>query len=139
MFDGVDVEKAWIETYSGNRFHILDPRQDEINIVDIAHALSMMCRFTGHVRKFYSVAEHSVHVSRLVPAEDAFWGLVHDASESYIQDLNRPLKHFTPVGKTYEKIENVVMKAICKRFDLPVEQPESVHIADNAMLYAEKD
>jgi uncharacterized protein len=138
MFDGVDVNKAWIETKSGTRFHILEPQQEEIAIVDIAHALSMMCRFTGHVRKFYSVAEHSWHVSHLVPAKEALWGLLHDASEAYIADINRPLKHFTPVGESYMKVEKKIMDAICKRFGLPSEEPEAIRNADTAMLYAEK-
>lgn len=135
----VDVSKAWIQTAGGGVFHILDPRQNEIFITDIAHALSMMCRFTGHVRKFYSVAEHCVHASRIVPPEDALWALLHDASEAYIADLNRPLKHFTAVGETYMTVETTIMKAICTKFRLPFEQPKSVHDADTAMLYAEKD
>lgn len=137
--DGVDVSRAWIQTYSGGKFHILDPRQDEINIVDIGHALSMMCRFTGHVRRFYSVAEHCWHASHIVPAEDALWALMHDASEAYIADINRPLKHFTPVGPSYMKVEDKVMKAICKKFGMDPEQPASVHKADGMMLYAEKE
>lgn len=135
----VDVSKAWIQTASGGKFHILDPQQSEIHITDIAHALSMMCRFTGHVRRFYSVAEHSVHASRIVPANDALWALLHDASEAYIADLNRPLKHFTAVGPTYMTVEAKIMLAICQKFRLSATQPESVHVADTAMLYAEKD
>lgn len=135
----VDVSKAWIQTAGGGVFHILDPRQNEIHITDIAHALSMMCRFTGHVRKFYSVAEHCVHASRIVPAEDALWALLHDASEAYIADLNRPLKHFTAVGETYMAVETTIMNAICTKFRLSYTQPKSVHDADTAMLYAEKD
>ena len=54
---------AWIETYSGKRFYILDPRPQDVDIVDIAHALSLLTRFTGHTREFYSVAQHSVLVS----------------------------------------------------------------------------
>ena len=135
----IDVEKAWIETASGGQFHILEPRQDEILITDIGHALGMLCRFTGHCRRFYSVAEHSVHASRLVPEDDALWALMHDSSEAYISDVNSPMKHFTDVGVTYKRVEAKVMKAICKKFGLPVEQPQSVHEVDMAMLYAEKD
>lgn len=138
ILDGVDPKKAWIQVGSGGQFHILEPQQDEIFIEDIGYALSKMCRFTGHTRKFYSVAEHSVYVSRVVPAKDALWGLMHDASESYIADLNRPLKHFTQVGPTYMEVEKIVQDAICVKFRLPLEQPASVHDADNALLYAEK-
>jgi hypothetical protein len=135
----VDVDKAWIQTAGGGIFHILDPRQNEILITDIGHALSMMCRFTGHVRRFYSVAEHSVLASRIVPQEDALWALLHDASEAYIADLNRPLKHYTAVGPTYMGVEEKIMKAVCLKFHLSETQPESVHKADTMMLYAEKE
>ena len=68
------------------------PNPDDIRIEDIAHALSNQCRFAGHAREFYSVAEHSVHVSQLCLPEHALWGLLHDASEAYLVDLPRPLK-----------------------------------------------
>jgi len=137
--DGPDVSRAWIQTVSGGQFHILDPRQDEIHITDIGHALAQMCRFTGHVRRFYSVAEHCVLASQIVPAQDALWALLHDASEAYIADLNRPLKHFTAVGPTYLETEKKIMDAICVKFRISPDQPASVHKADTAMLYAEKD
>jgi uncharacterized protein len=136
--DEVNVNKAWIQTASGGVFHILDPRQDEILITDIGHALGQMCRFTGHVRRFYSVAEHSIHASHLVPEKDALWALMHDSSEAYIADLNRPLKHFTAVGPVYKTTEKKIMDAICVKFRLPLEQPESVDKADATMLYTEK-
>jgi hypothetical protein len=135
----VDTERAWIQTFSGGKFHILDPRPEEILITDIGHSLSMMCRWTGHVRRFYSVAEHSVHASHLVPETDALWAILHDASEAYIADMNRPLKHYTGAGPAYRKVEEIVMNAICKKFDLPLTQPASVTEADNALLYAEKE
>ncbi|MFN9113590.1 MAG: phosphohydrolase, partial [Bacteroidota bacterium] len=70
----------WIQTFSGIAFWPLDPKPEHVRIADIAHALSMKCRYNGHTRKFYSVAEHSVLVSRHVPEEDALWALLHDAS-----------------------------------------------------------
>lgn len=137
--DTVDVKRAWIQTYSGGVFHILDPQQDEINIVDVGHALAMLCRFTGHVRRFYSIAEHCVLGSRLVPQKDALWFLMHDASEAFINDINRPLKHFTGIGSEYLPVEANIMKAICQKFRLPAEEPSSIKKVDNAMLYAEKE
>lgn len=137
--DGVDVERAWIQTFSGGQFHILDPQQSEILITDIGHALGMLCRFTGHVRRFYSVAEHCVLGSHLVPKEDALWFLLHDASEAYITDINRPLKHYTAIGSVYEPIESEVMSAIAKKFNLNPVEPTAVKQVDNAMLFAEKD
>src|SRR5271170_7300011 len=97
----VDPKRAWIQTYTGGVFHILDPQQNEIYIKDIAHALAMQCRFTGHVRKFYSIAEHCVLGSHIVPKKLALQFLLHDASEAYIADINRPLKHYTGVGAAY--------------------------------------
>lgn len=137
--DAVDSKRAWIQTYKGGQFHILDPQQDEIVITDIGHALAYLCRFTGASRSFYSVAEHCVLGSRLVPAKDAMWFLLHDGSEAYIGDLNRPLKHFTGVGPAYLPVEAVIMKAICQKFRLSEEEPASIKRIDNAMLFAEKE
>jgi hypothetical protein len=121
----------WMQTYSGRQFWPVDPRADEIDIVDIAHALSMQCRFAGHCLKFYSVAEHSVHLSHVVPPEDALWALLHDASEAYLTDVVRPLKPFL---SGYGEAEDAVMRAVCDRFRLPHEVPASVKIADGRIL-----
>ena len=129
---------AWIETISGVKFDILQPHPDMVRIEDIAHALSHQCRFTGHTSRFYSVSEHSMHVAWLCPTEDALWGLLHDASEAYIADLARPVKHMTPVGEPYRIIEDRIMKAVCARFNLIPEMPGSVKRADGQMLFVEK-
>lgn len=136
--DGVDTTRAWIQTASGGVFHLLDPRPEEIKIEDIAHALGMLCRFTGHGRFFYSVAEHSVRASH-IDQKNPLWALMHDASEAYMADMNRPLKHFTQAGPAYSEVEKIVMEAICAKFGLKTEQPESVHKADRMMLCIEKD
>lgn len=135
----IDPSKAWIQTARGTAFHILDPQPDEIDIRDIAASLSKLCRFTGHVKKFYSVAEHCVHCSYLTPKRDAFWALMHDTPEAYIADINRPLKHFTAAGPAYIEIEKKIMAVIASKFGLSMPEPESVKIADNMMLYTEKD
>jgi hypothetical protein len=134
-----NVKEAWIETYSGLRFYILDPQPDQIQIEDIAHSLSLLCRFTGHVKHFYSVGQHSLLGSYLVPPQDALWFLLHDASEAFIGDMNRPLKHGTDAGEAYIPVEAGIMRAICNKFGLPQEEPKSVRLTDNAMLYAEKE
>jgi uncharacterized protein len=139
VIDTVDAKRAWIQTYLGGKFHILNPQQDEIDIRDIGHALAMMCRFTGHVRRFYSVAEHCVLGSLLVPQKDALWFLLHDASEAYIADINRPLKHFTGIGSEYLPVEALIMKEICQKFRLSLDEPASIKKTDNAMLIAEKE
>lgn len=134
-----NVEKAWIQTFTGKKFHLLDPHPDEIDIRDIAHSLAMQCRFTGHVKHHYSVAQHSIYVSQIVPPEDALWGLLHDASEAYMSDLNRPLKYFTPIGPLYLQQEAKVMQALTLVFGIERTMPASVHKADGMLLYAEKE
>ncbi len=129
-------EDAWIQTFSGRCFNPTNPNPNAIVIQDIAHALSMQCRFSGHVKKFYSVAQHSVGVSYLCDEQDALWGLLHDGSEAYLVDIPRPLKHS---GKfdAYLEFEKTMQKAICTRFELPEQEPESVKRADTLILMAE--
>lgn len=126
----------WMQTYSGRKFWPIDPMSSEVYIEDIAHALSMMCRYNGHCKFFYSVAEHSILVSERVPKKDALWGLLHDASEAYIADIVRPAKRFI---EGYRPIEENIMNAVCERFSLPYTMPDSVHIADNSILADEMD
>lgn len=117
--------EPFIETYSGVRFCPLAPEVSKIRIHDIAHALSNQCRFSGHVRHFYSVAEHSVRVSRLlekrVPKNRRIWlkGLLHDASEAYLVDLPTPLKANGKIGEEYREAEGRLMALIWERFALP--------------------
>jgi len=133
---GFDREAAWIQTHSGRRFNPTNPNPDAIVIQDIAHALSMQCRFSGHCRKFYSVAQHSVLVSYICDSEDALWGLLHDASEAYLVDVPRPLKRS---GKfdAYIEFEHQMQEAICRRFGLPLQEPPSVKKADTILLATE--
>lgn len=127
---------TWLYTYSGVRFDVEDPRPENINIIDIAHALSLLCRYGGHSSRFYSVAEHSVLVSYLVPEEDALAGLLHDATEAYVVDLPRGVKN--AIGYRYRMLEVAVWDAIVKQFGLASKLPESVKYADNAILLTEK-
>jgi hypothetical protein len=126
----------WIQTYSGITFYPMEPRPEEILLPDIAHALSMLCRFTGHVKQFYSVAQHSVLVSHYCDPADALWGLLHDASEAYMCDVASPVKRL-PFMDTYRIYERQLMGAILERFGLPLDEPVSVKIADKRMLYTE--
>lgn len=126
-----DRKGSWIQTYSGGRFWPLDPRADEVKLIDIAQALANKCRYAGHCTRFYSVAEHSVLVSRAVPAEHAMWALLHDAGEAYLADIPRPVKRFLPEWKP---IEAAVMRAVCEHFGLPEDEPAAVKAADTAIL-----
>src|SRR6267378_1608096 len=104
-FNQTNAAKAWIVTYSGLQFYHLAPTPEMVCIEDIAHALSQTCRWTGHTKFHYSVAQHSIYCSFLVPAEHALAALLHDASEAYLGDMNRPLKHYTDAGPAYMKVE----------------------------------
>lgn len=124
-----------IRLRSGGYFDLENPEASSITLHDIASALSNICRFTGHSHRFYSVAEHSVHCSRLVPAEDALAALMHDAVEAVVGDVSRPLKELLP---EYKRIEKRCEAAILGRFGLPAEMPASVKRADIVMLAVEQ-
>lgn len=132
------MSEAWIETYTGIAFDVLEPTVDMVNIVDIAHASAQQNRFTGHCKFPYPVSQHSVLGSYQIAAEHALWFLLHDASEAYLGDMNRPLKHFSLAGNEYRKVEARVQGVICDRFGLSREEPPEVKKVDNMMLYAEK-
>ena len=127
---------SWINTYTGRQFWPLAPRVQDVDIEDIAHALSLQCRFTGHVREFYSVAQHCCLVAERVPKEDRLWALLHDAPEAYLIDLARPVKH-APEMQCYRDAEDRLMAVIAERFGLTGECPSSVKDADKRILMTE--
>lgn len=106
---------AWMGTYMGERFWPLDPHPWDFHLGDIAHHLSMTCRYGGAVQRFYSVAEHSVLVSLFVPPEYAKEALLHDASEAYVGDLIRPLKH-QPEMKAFREAEDRIYPMVMEAF-----------------------
>jgi hypothetical protein len=126
---------AIVQMHSGKMIDLLNPDPYNLNVNDIAHALALLCRFGGHCKEFYSVANHSVLISINVPAEDALAGLMHDASEAYCQDLVGPLKAHVPA---YSDIEAGLWEAIAWRYKLPVELPQSVKDMDLILLATEK-
>ena len=102
-----------ILTYTGRWFYPLEPRVEDVDIRDIAHALSLICRFTGHVIYPYSVAQHSVAVARLCPKDIAIFGLLHDSAEAYITDVAHPIKSTFRIGeRTFASIENNIRDTI---------------------------
>lgn len=126
----------WMQVHSGRQFWPLDPRVDEIDIADIAHALGMACRYAGHVLQFYSVAEHSVHICRWLhehhePTEVQLAGLLHDAPEAYLVDVPRPVK---PHLSEYSKFETRLWYAVTARFNISAHIPHVVKFADESIL-----
>tara|TARA_Y100000114_G_C11761900_1_gene330251 strand:+ start:768 stop:1316 length:549 start_codon:yes stop_codon:yes gene_type:complete len=134
-----DFMDSIINTWGGRKFNFLNPEPTDIFIEDIAHALSLQCRFNGHCTDFYSVAEHSVEVMRVVESLGAenniiMTALLHDAAEAYIGDVVSPLKK---VLKDYQEIERRVESTIAKRFSLVYPMPEVVGFADKNVLERE--
>lgn len=129
----------WLETYTGVQFYPLDPRPEEILILDIAHALARVARFTGHTAGSYpyTVAQHSVLVSEYCNGVDAVWGLLHDASEAYLCDVPRPLKQLEAFAG-YRLIEARLQQVIMEKFGCTSMQPSSVNVADIRLLWTEK-
>ena len=124
-------EGEWIQTFTGKQFWPLDPRPEDFDIQDIAHALSNVCRFTGHCTSFYSVAQHSVSVARSLPPKLQLQGLLHDGSEAYLCDVARPVK---PLLRGYKAIERGVSLQLNRAFGLPDSLHELVKARDNAIL-----
>jgi uncharacterized protein len=125
----------WFHTYTGRAFYPLDPRAEEICIEDIAHHLSLQCRFNGAVKEHYSIAQHSVLVSQTVPHHLVLWGLLHDAAEAYYGDMVRPLKKSM---HQYKELEKRCMHVIATMFGLEWPEPIEVKHADDKVLYTER-
>lgn len=128
---------SWIQTLTGEKVDPINPDPKTINIIDIAHALAMSCRYNGHCMQFYSVAEHCCHMADMVEPDVAIHALMHDASEAYICDIPRPIK---PHLIGYFDIEEKVMAAIYAKFNLVMtsEQEQAVKLSDVRMLATEK-
>jgi uncharacterized protein len=130
-------DEHFFTTISGRKVWPLDPHPEDIHIADIAHALAMICRFNGHVREFYSVAQHSVIVSYYVPAADALYGLLHDAAEAYLGDMSSEIKH-DPALAEYREAEHHMQRVIYRRFGLePYGEPPTVKRIDRLLLQDE--
>ncbi len=108
-------ETTWVQTYTGKQFWPLTPRIEDVDILDIAHGLSLNCRFNGQCDEHLSVAQHSVIVSEHVPSYLALRGLLHDASEAYIPDIQRPIK--SAFGNI-EEIEGRLLSVIGRAFGI---------------------
>jgi len=132
----------YLQTVSGRWVNPFDPDPEQLDAGDIARALANQCRFGGHCRVFYSVAQHSVIVSRLVEGrggdvEDVFAALMHDAAEAYLGDMPHPLKHRSPLGAAFKEAEDHLERAIRDRFGIRADVPE-IKRADRALLATER-
>lgn len=133
----METDKCWIQTYSGRAFSPFKPTRDKIHITDIAHALSNQCRFSGHCKSFYSVAEHCVNTSIIASAPDALQALMHDSAEAYLVDLPRPIKHH-PKFSFFRSLEDSVLKAIFARYSIPFPISKAVRTIDDILLATER-
>ncbi len=130
------AQDASFSTFTGIEFFPFAPRLADVSIYDIAHALARQCRYGGHVAtEFYSVAEHSLLVSQVVPLEDALWGLLHDSDEAYLPDLPTPIKRAFP---DYKAAGDRLRALVMQRFALPVLEPPSVRDADQRIRLTEQ-
>ena len=135
-----EYEDHWITTYSGKKMHYLEPKADEICIEDIAHALALTCRFGGHCKKFYSVAEHSIRVAEVVEDRFKLRALLHDAHEAYLHDVPRPIKQDMPQYKTIaDRLQRVILIKFPCNFTDGTDEYEEIKFADNLLLSTEKD
>jgi len=132
----------YILTYSKIKFFPMEPVKEDIKIEDIAHSLSLMTRANGHCSHFYSVAQHSIHCfheakSRGYSKRVQLACLLHDASESYISDLTRPVKRNMP---EYFAIEEKLQSVIYDRFglgDLSDKERQHIEAVDDTLLHYE--
>ena len=136
------VVGPYLQTVSGRWVNPFDPDPAQFDAGDIARALANQCRFGGHSRVFYSVAQHCVIVSRVVEerggdVEDVFAALMHDASEAYLGDMPHPLKHRSELGAAFRDAEARLEAAIRDRFEIKPDVPE-VKRVDRALLATER-
>jgi len=130
-----DGRGNWQLTFSGRQFYPMSPLPAEVCLEDIAHALANICRFGGHCRQFYSVAQHSILVAMQLPPELQLQGLLHDATEAYCGDMVQPLKLHLP---EFKEIEWRIWHAIALKFGLPFELDPRVKEADVRALMTER-
>lgn len=128
------VRGPWVQGRSGRLFYLQDPRPEYVDVRDVAHALANLCRYTGHTRAFFSVAQHCVLVSRTCDPEHARDGLVHDAAEAYVADLSAPVKSLLP---EYRALEHRVATAVAAHFGVTWPPPPCVRLADRRVFLAE--
>lgn len=133
---GPDGSLGWLETYNQNFFFYLEKNPENIDIIDIAHGLSNICRFTGQVKEFYSVAQHSCIICDYAPEHLKLIGLLHDGAEAYISDIPRPVKGLIPQIKD---LEITIQMQIAERFKLIFPYSSQIEILDSQLMLTEAD
>ena len=150
----------WFQTYSGHKVNPMTLESEDVHLADVAHALSMICRFNGHCIRHYSVAQHSVHGAHLALSSEAFatlldrqklarWFLIHDAAEAYLVDMPRPVKYADKFHddarwtKGFRSLEYAVQE-VCNQQFMGIKQPscnfeEAIKDLDNVMLATERE
>ena len=128
--------KGSIITFTGRLFWPLNPKLEDINLLDICHALGNQCRFTGHTWEFYSVAEHSCRVHDILPDELKLAGLLHDASEAFLMDLARPVKEQESM-EFFRKAEDKIMYLMAIKFGFSYPFESEIKKADKILLNTE--
>jgi len=142
------VKNGRIITFTGGSFYPLEPRAEDIDPIDIAHALSQQCRYTGHTKFFYSVATHCCIIhdwlednilwgiesenGKVLDKHDTLlWSLVHDADETYLFDLAAPIKHHPDgFGDRFVEAAQAILVCVAERFDLSLPEPAIVKKID---------
>lgn len=131
----IKLDDQWIGLLSGAQFNYNRPEESDVTLDDLASALSNICRFSGHLPAFYSVAQHLVNCSRLVPDESAYDALMHDTAEAFTNDLPTPLKWAFPI---FKELEVSIESAMAKKFGFTYPYSDAVKKADTEMLILEK-
>lgn len=131
-------DSSWITTYTGGQFWPLEPKVEDVDIRDIAHHLSLACRWSGACKQHYSVGQHSIHVAENVQPSKRLKALLHDGSESYISDLARPIKRAPGLGEVYMQVETEIQKVIFAKFGIDSCYDEEIKKADNLLLLTEQ-
>lgn len=133
--------KQSIATFTGKFIEPLNPQWDDLDIIDIAHGLSNICRYGGQSLEFYSVSQHSVYVSYNTDLGNELNGLLHDGSEAYLGDVPRPIKHTTQY-QFYRDVEDVLQTMIFQKFGSTSTEEEyetpDIKYADNSILMIEQ-
>jgi 5'-deoxynucleotidase YfbR-like HD superfamily hydrolase len=129
-----EADFSKIRTLSGRMVDIMNPTPDMFDIEDIAHGLSFQCRFAGQIPEFFTVAQHSINVSKICPQELRMAALLHDAPEFIMGDLASPIKTWLP---NYKEIENRILEVIAKKFGFQYPLDTFIKTADQAAFQHE--